>query len=936
MQRDNESRMLAAVRRTLSENLPESAEPERLSLNSHLERDLGMDSLIRAELFVAVEREFGTQLSEQLLGEAETPGDILEALEQGQGGAPTPAAGSAVGNDSPSPEADRERFEVPDFDTFVQALQWHAREHPRRTWLTLVEEPQRTRPLTYGALHEMALRVANGLLQRGLERGDRIALMLPTGLDYFHGFFGAQYAGGVPVPLYPPTRPSQLEEHLRRMAGVLNNAGARYMIAMPEARRLAPLIKGMVPTLEHVLTPDDVPAPEALAAPVPGVAADDLAFLQYTSGSTGAPKGVQLSHANLFANIRACTRKVEVDQDDVFVSWLPLYHDMGLIGTCLSTLWLGMHLVVMSPLLFLTRPRTWLWAIDHFGGTLSPSPNFGYELCLKRLDDEDLEGLDLGSWRVAFNGAEPVSPSTVERFIERFRGCGFRPGSMAPVYGLAENSVGLTFPERGREPVIDVVDRDVFMETGEARPAKEGDDTPLRFVGCGRVIPDHEIRVVDGDGRALPDRREGALQFRGPSATRGYFRNPEATEKLFDGDWLNTGDRAYLVDGELFVTGRSKDVIVRAGRNIYPTEIEDAVAELDRVRSGCVAAFASGMGEASGERLVVVAEVHELSDSERRQVKDAIHGITRERLGIDVDRVVLAPPRAIPKTSSGKLRRGETRRRYESGELGQKPRALWWQLARLAGAGWWRQPVHWLRTWGTRLYAGWAWCVFGLVAVPLFLVLNLVPGRAARWWLVHRAARLMRLLTATRLELQGGEQLRRLPRGCVMVANHASYLDGFVLAAASPVPVSFVVKEELTRFASLRRFIRLLDMVTVSRSGDEQSVRASRRMAEKAGDKRLLFFAEGTFDAAPGVRPFRMGAFMVATERQVPVVPVTLRGTRRKLLPRRWSPRPGGVAVTVDEPIRPAGRDWSDAVQLRDRVRRVILERSGEPDRLGG
>ncbi|MDL0432658.1 AMP-binding protein [Marinobacter sp. TBZ242] len=941
-QRSMEKDMADAVLETMAEAMPEhrKRQPE-VTMTSRLDSDLGLDSLTRAELLVTVERKFGVQLPEQLLSDADTPGDILDEVMRLKGATPAEKSEKSRAEDEETNaaldagEENREHFSVPDFETLQETLSWHAREHPDRTYLHWIKSYDDVRSLTFGDLHKGALRVANGLFQHDIEERDTIALMLPTGHDYFYGFFGALYANAIPVPLYPPMRASEIEEHLKRQASILNNAKARVMITVPEAKKLAAVVKGMVPSLEHVLTLDEVWA-KPLYRPAAGTKGDDIAFLQFTSGSTGDPKGVSLSHANLFANIDAGNQVLHVDQDDVFVSWLPLYHDMGLIGTCLSSLWYGMHLVIMSPLLFLTRPQYWLWAIDRFGGTLSPSPNFGYELCLKRISDEDMEGLDLSSWRVAFNGAEAVSPDTVVRFVERFSKWGFRPEAMAPVYGLAENCVALTFPEEPREPVIDYVDRERFQKHGEAKPAPPDDDSALRFVSCGKVIPNHDIRIVDDDGNELGERQEGNLQFTGPSATRGYYRNEEKTEALFDGQWLNTGDRGYIADQELYLSGRNKDLIVRAGRNIYPGEIEEAVGELDLVRAGCVAAFASGMGESEGERLIVVAETTEKDEKKLAEAKEKIHRIAMKALDIEVDEVLMVRPHTVPKTSSGKLRRNDCRLRYERGELERKREPVWRQVARLARGTWRQQAQRSLRSAARWLYSAWAWAAMGLVSVPVWTLVNILPGLPLRWQVVHRGGRLLGLLTGTRLKVEHAERLKELPQGSIIVSNHASYLDALVLAALIPVPVSFIAKAELMKVRGLKRFLTRLEVEPVERADAQHSVGDSKRIAESAGGRRLVFFPEGSFDAAPGLRPFQMGAFMTAAVLKQSVIPITMTGTRRKLPADRWNPRPGPVNVVVGEPIEPKGDDWKSAVQLRDRARNTILETSGEPDRLFG
>ncbi|GGN71916.1 AMP-binding protein [Nocardia rhizosphaerihabitans] len=332
-----------------------------------------------------------------------------------------------------------------------------------------------------------------------------------------------------------------------------------------------------------------------------------------------------LTHANLLSNIRAMGEASEVAASDVFVSWLPLYHDMGLIGAWLSCLYFGVPLAVMSPLDFLARPAQWLWAIHANQGTLSAAPNFAYELCLRKIADAELDGLDLGSLRILFNGAEPVSADTVTRFGERFAAYGLRREAQAPVYGLAEACVGLTLPPVGRGPIVDRIDRNRFLRTGKATRAAADDPDPLRFVGCGRTIPGHQIRLVDSAGNVLGDRREGRIEFCGPSATAGYFRNPRATTALLRHGWLDTGDLGYFVDGELYVTGRIKDFIIRAGRNLHPEELERAVGDIPEIRKGCVAAFATAEPAGGTERLVVFAETRQTAAAAVAQLRETDH-----------------------------------------------------------------------------------------------------------------------------------------------------------------------------------------------------------------------------------------------------------------------------------------------------------------------
>jgi acyl-CoA synthetase (AMP-forming)/AMP-acid ligase II len=398
--------------------------------------------------------------------------------------------------------------------------------------------------------------------------------------------------------------------------------------------------------------------------PEPGES--DTVFLQFTSGSTGDPKGVVLSHANLVSNIQVMGKALGATSKDVFVSWLPLYHDMGLIGAWLGSLAHAVPLVIMSPLSFLARPQRWLQAIQRYGGTISGAPNFAYEACVSRIRDEDIEGLELRSWRVAFNGAEAVSPKTIAQFEERFAKYGFRAEAMTPVYGLAENTVGLAFPPLERGPRIDTIERETFMKTGRA-VVVEGSGDAIEVPSSGNALPGHQIRVIGPSGHELPERQEGRVQFHGPSASAGYFRNPDATADLLAGEWRNAGDLGYMADGEIFITGRQKDLIIRAGRNIFPAELEEAVGSLDGIQKGSVAVFGSPASATGTECLVVMAESRRRNQDAQEKLNAEIRSITLDLTGTPPDAIELVPLRTVPKTSSGKIRRQSARAVFEQG-----------------------------------------------------------------------------------------------------------------------------------------------------------------------------------------------------------------------------------------------------------------------------
>ncbi|KAA6186633.1 AMP-binding protein [Thiohalocapsa marina] len=950
---------LLAVLRELAQDSALGLDPDRITLDTRLETDLGLDSLGRTELIARLEQALGVRLPDEAvlaatgrdllalaelarptadstsIAEAEAGAGLEDGI-QADAAAESASASAASGF---APDLAPNRVRHSDAGTLAQAttlpevLDWHLERHPERTHILLYGSDDAVRPISYARLAQGAAAVAAQLQAAGLTSGGAVALMLPTGSDYFFGFFGILHAGGIPVPIYPPARPEQLEDHLRRHAGILDNAGAQILITVPEARTVARLLRTWVPSLRTVLTL--AAGPDSGQVPAAGRArscADSVALLQYTSGSTGQPKGVILSHADLLANIRAMGAAVAVRPDDCFVSWLPLYHDMGLIGAWLGSLYFGVPLVSLSPLAFLARPRRWLQAIHDHRGTLSAAPNFAYELCLKRIRDDELTALDLSCWRRALNGAEPVSADTLARFATRFAACGLRAEAMAPVYGLAEAAVGLTFPPPQRGPRIDCIDRYHLGRAGRARPLACDDADAMQMVSCGSPLPGYRLRVVDQHGHALPERTEGRLLFQGPSATRGYYRNAEATSKLLRDGWHDTGDRAYLADGELYLTGRVKDMIIRGGRNLYPYELEQAVGNLPGVRKGCVVAFAATDPRHGSERLILVAETREREPARRETLQHTVRERATDILGLPPDEIVLAPPRAIPKTSSGKLRRGSTRERWLAGQLASAPAPPAWQFLRVAAAGLAARAGGWIRGLPSRLYAGYAWGVFLLLAPGVWLGILLLPRPAWVWALIRAGIRLLRALTLVPLEVSGRAHLPAPGASFVVAANHQSYLDAMALAEALAQPIAFVAKRELATRPLLRLPLQRLGTVFVERFDLLRSAADAGRFEAALQQTRVLgFFPEGTFREQPGLLPFRMGAFLAAANAGVPVLPVAIRGTRELMCGSRFFPRPGRASVIIGPPLQPRGRDWKAAIDLRDRTRAFIEAASGEP-----
>ena len=797
------ARALTVVRELTAELHPSVPGIDRLDADASIERDFGLDSLARVELALRIERAFATSVPDTAIAEADTVRDLVHALLSVRG-----AAGAALPIPQPA-RSEPSAAAPPSPATLLEALEWHATKQPARTHILLVDRETSPEAIGFGALRAAATAVAAGLIRRGVQPGEAVAIMLPTGREFFAAFYGALYARAVPVPLYPPARPSQIESHLRRVAAILANCEARVLLTFERARRLAQLLRSLNTRLATITTVEDVSAAQA-PFPAPAVTPTETAFLQYTSGSTGQPKGVVLTHANLLSNLQAMQRATGVTSADRFVSWLPLYHDMGLIGACFGALVLGFPLVLMSPFAFLSHPARWLRTIDRHRATISAAPNFAYEVCLNKIDDRELAGLDLSTLRFAFNGAEAVSAHTVERFVERFARFGLRRSALMPVYGLAECALGLTFPPPDRGPLIDRIDREAFLRRGVASSAERTDSAALSIVSCGRALPGHSIRIVDAAGQPLPERTQGRIEFQGPSATSGYFNNPQETARLFDGKWLDTGDLGYLAEGELYVAGRAKDIIIRGGHNIHPQELEEAVAQLPDVRKGGVVVFPATDLRSGTERVVVLVETREQHPPVRADLISRINRLAVDLIGLPIDEIVLVPPRTVLKTSSGKIRRAACREAYEQGKLDAAGRAPWLQLARLTWGGLttsWARRAHRFksRLWGLR-----ALLVAGCLAPFLWLAVVLTPGLARRRRVGAVIVRLAVRLSGMSVRVFAAKRTGRGPR--IFVSNHASYLDALVLIAALPTDIAFVAKREFASFRAARLVVQAARM----------------------------------------------------------------------------------------------------------------------------
>ena len=918
-------RVVASVARDLH---PQEDVSPRLGPESCLERDAGLDSLSRMELLTRLEKTFGREFSEQGVLTAESVEDLVRLV------GPVPVETAGPGWESEATAAPEVPTNVPEAveapSTVVELLQQLVAEDRHRVVIRLLADGEHCEDLTAGELYRSALGLVPAL-RRALRPGDPVAIMLPTGRDFLDLFFAVLMAGGVPVPLAPPARLSQVEDHVRRQVGILESCRAPLMVVAPEVASVARLAALQVDSLTEVSSVEALRSNPGVEVRPASPQATDLALLQYTSGSTGDPKGVMLTHANLLANIDAIARRLETGPADVYVSWLPLYHDMGLIGGVLHALYCRIPLVLLSPLAFLARPARWLRAIDRFGGTMTVAPNFAYEICRRRLRDEDLDGLDLSSLRLTLNGAEPVSAATIQGFTERFRPYGYRADAMAPCYGLAENTLAISCARMSRVPTVDWVDRESLQQDERALRVEESGQA-LSFVGCGPLMRGVEIRLVGAGGLEVGEREIGRLQFRGTSATAGYYRNAQATENLIEGDWRESGDLAYQVGDQLFVTGRAKDIIIRAGLNIVPSVVEEVVGDLEGVRRGCVVAFGVMDRALGSERLVVAAESRVAAGEERERLIGSIKEAGIAAVGVAPDEVCLLPPRSILKTSSGKLRRTACRELYRRGRLQSRSQsAVWRQFLRIGLRGAGALAGRAIRALGVGLYSLYCWMLGGVLLATLWFGVLLLPKRGWR----HSWARTLCRIFFNGVGPFSVEGVENLPAGSyVLASNHASYLDSMLLFAAIPADLTFAAKREFENHFVTRVLMKRLGTVFLDKSVTERAARSLETLREVPSQGPLTVFVEGTFVREEGLRPFRLGAFQVAADAGIPVVPVALRGTRRLLRDEQWWFRRSPVAVEVLSPVQSSENGFAGAVALRDATRDSMAAVCSEPDLL--
>jgi fatty-acyl-CoA synthase len=528
--------------------------------------------------------------------------------------------------------------------------------------------------LTYAELQARAVAVGRGLVAAGLPPLSRVVLLADTDPDFLILFMACQYAGLLAVPVSLPTTLGGHEAYVAGLRRQLEGSGALAAAAPAELLGLLREAADGLP-LRLVGAPADFYALPAGAADPRPFGAGDPSYLQFSSGSTRFPLGVDIRQRAMIANVRAMVGAgVACEIGDRGISWLPLYHDMGLVGFVLGPLLHQGSVDLIPTRDFARRPLVWLSVMSRNRATVSFSPSFGYELAVQRAVGEAAASLDLGCWRIAGIGGDMIQAPVLERFAATFAPAGFRASAFVPSYGMAEATLGVSFAPLGRGVAVDHVDRDRLAEDNAAVPADPASPQARGFVRCGQALPGHRVEIRGEDGSVLPERRLGRVFFHGPSVMAGYFGEPEATARVLDAEgWLDTGDLGYLVEGEVVITGRSKDLIIVNGRNIWPQDVEWAVEAMPGLRRGDVAAFSLD-DPAAGERLVLLVQCREQDPERRAALVREVEGLVRRTVAVE-PRVVLIPARGLPHTSSGKLSRSRARANYLSGVYGEAPLA---------------------------------------------------------------------------------------------------------------------------------------------------------------------------------------------------------------------------------------------------------------------
>ncbi len=559
--------------------------------------------------------------------------------------------------------------EVLEFRSILEALNYWNETSPQKIYCHTENLVGNVESLTFSELHLEAERIAALLKNHNIQKGDCVILALANNKTFLFSFLGILMSGGIPVPVV--THEGffhNLKQAYTMMLHVLEDTKAKLILTDNPHKKLWDTVLKKNVGSGHILLVEDRPQ-NHFEKEKTAIFPEDIALIQYTAGSTSLPKGVMITHRQLMYQIKAIAYGLGTSSKDCAVCWLPLFHDMGLIGGFLHTLYVGMRFVLLTCESFLFDPKKWLWAISKHGATLSAAPNSAYNMCVARINTQDIEGLDLSCWKVAFSGAEPLSVETFKKFTEKFKPYGFNPNTILPGYGMAENCLAISFCKRGEGLNWDCVQRAELEHHHRAIPIKNEKERSVCFVSVGKPILYHEIAIMGDEEQILPERHIGEILVKGPCVMAGYFHNYEETVKTIHNNWLYTGDLGYIAGGNLYITGRKKDLIIVGGRNYYPQDLEQAAEEVVGVRKGCVIAVGLYDEALGTEKSVVLAEIKPEKYKETEAITQKISHTVFNAVGIVPDKVLLYRAGTLYRTTSGKLQRSKYKQMLEEGEL---------------------------------------------------------------------------------------------------------------------------------------------------------------------------------------------------------------------------------------------------------------------------
>lgn len=899
-------------------------EKRKIKLDTSLQSHLGLGSFARDELFRRIEKQFDIHIDNRVLVKVDSLSELKKAILLKLSRKQLEALHLSHSGKGES------YFKIKQAENLIDVLLLYANEIPEKAHIFFQDERGNESIITYGDLYENSLKVAQSLLDLGVLANDTIALMLPSHPSFLYVFLGILLANCIPVPIYPPPQPHHLESYVRQQSRILVNAEIRLLVVtFQETYDLGKLLPAFAPGLKKIVTVNELLDNRKMVSPI-NVNPEIPALIQYVPDTKSFPKGVLLSHQNLLANTRAVGKAIEINHQDIIVSWLPFFHVMGLVSVWLGSFYHGIPLILMSPLSFLNRPERWLWAIHYSNGTISGGPNFAYELCAQNIEPARIEGLDLSSWRLAINGGEMIHPDTIERFSKKFIPYGFKRENFASAYGLAESSACVAISSLGQEPRIDKVERNIFEYEKRAIHVKDSsEEFCIRLVTCGKPIPQHKVRVVDDFGYELPDRYVGNLQFNGPSSMCGYYRDLEATKKIYHNDWWDTGDLAYLDQGEIFIAGRKKEIIIKAGRNLSPGGIEELVSQVPGIRGGCVVAFGVESTLEGTEEIILIAETQQKRPSKPDQIIQNIRNQVSTTQYMVPDKIILVPPHTLPKTSMGKIHREACKIAYLDDQLKQPSGVI--QLAKIRTKSFLAKLHYYLIKTAQLIYSIYALFVLVITIGPGYLSLWILPRKLSATILHYCTRNFFRFIFCP-IQIINKQNLYKYKR-IIFLPNHTSYFDVFVLTAVLPPNTRFVAKKEVTQTPFIRTVIRKLKHILLDRKHYPEGITKATKEIEQALNEQnpVVIFPEGTFTYAAGLRPFKFGSFKIAVDKNVPVLPIASQGIRKILREGQRLLKPGSIKITVGEPLFPQGNDWEEIIRLRAETREQILIHCGEP-----